>query len=134
MRAERSHRPGEIVLGPFEVATGAGEISAFAAAVGAPANPIPATFPIAWLSAPALKAALREAVGPDFLPVHESQSFDYVRPLVPGAALRLTAVARRESAPERLVVEAEATELSGAPALIMRAALRLVPLAGEEGA
>ncbi|MCB1535920.1 MAG: hypothetical protein KDJ44_14660 [Rhodoblastus sp.] len=134
MRAERSLRPGEIVLGPFEVATGASEVQAFATAVGARAGEIPATFPIVWLSAPALKAALREAVGPDFLPVHESQSFDYVRPLVPGAALRMSAVARRESAPERLVVEAEATEFSGARALTMRVALRLVPLGSGEGA
>ena len=41
MRAERSHRPGEIVLGPFEVATGASEVQAFATAVGARAGGAP---------------------------------------------------------------------------------------------
>lgn len=134
MRAERSHRPEETVLGPFEVATRSADIAGFAAATGAPAGEIPATFPIVWLSAPALKDALREAAGADFLPVHESQSFDYLRPLARDATYRLVAVARRESAPERLVVEASVTELSGAAALNMRAALRLVPLAGGEGA
>ena len=134
MRAERSDRPGEIVLGPYEVATDASAISAFAAATGAPAETIPATFPIVWLSGPELKAALRTAAGANFLPVHESQAFDYVRPLAAGARYTLTAVARRESGPERLVVEAAVVELSGAPALTMRAVLRLVPLAEGEGA
>ncbi|HMN73042.1 MAG TPA: hypothetical protein PKA55_14355 [Rhodoblastus sp.] len=134
MRAERSHGTGETVLGPFEVATGADEIAAFAAATGAPPGGIPATFPIVWLSAPELKAALRAAAGADFLPVHESQSFDYARSLAVGAAYRLTAVARRESAPDRLVVEAAVTEAAGAPVLTMRAVLRLAPLTLGQGA
>ena len=134
MRAERSHWPEEMVLGPFEVATDPAEIAAFAAAVGSGDGYVPPTFPIVWLSAPALKAALRDAVGPDFLPVHESQSFDYIRPLAAGAACRLTAIARREHAPDRLVVEASVADLAGAPVLTMRAVLRLVPLAGGQGA
>ena len=134
MRAERSHWPEETVLGPFDVATEPNAIAAFAAAIGMPPGEIPATFPIVWLSAADLKAALRAAAGDDCLPVHESQSFDYARPLIAGASYRLTAAARRETGPERLVVEASVLELSGAPALTMRAVLRLVPLAGGEGA
>jgi len=134
VRAERSHRPEETVLGPFEVATNPADVATFAAAVGAPAAEVPATFPIVWMSAPPLKAALREAAGPDFLPVHESQSFDWARPLVAGAAYRLSAVARRENAPERLVVEASIVEPSGDLVTTMRAVLRLVPLAGGQGA
>lgn len=130
MRAERWRQPEEIVLGPFEVAAGPAEIAAFAAAIGAPASDIPATFPVVWLSSPGLRAALRLAVGMDYLPVHESQSFDYARPLVVGAAYRLTAVARRENAPDRLVVEASVAEVAGAPVVTMRAVLHLVPLAG----
>lgn len=129
MRVEPAHGPEEEILGRFEVATGQSEIAAFAAALGAPADGVPATFPIVWLSSPKLKAALRAAVGADVLPVHESQSFDYVRPLAPGVRYALTAVARRETMPARLVVEASVADLSGAAALSMRAALRLVPLA-----
>ncbi len=134
MRAERSHRPEEMVLGPFEVATDPAAVAAFAAAIGAPAGQIPVTFPIVWLSAPDLKAALREAVGPDYLPVHESQSFAYLRALAPASAYRLTAIARRESGPERLVVEADVSDMAGAPVLTLRAVLRLVALAGGQGA
>jgi hypothetical protein len=134
MRAERSHWPEEVVLGPFEVAAGAADIAAFAAAVGGPATEPPPTFPVAWLSSPEMKAALRAAVGPDHLPVHESQSFDYARPLRVGAAYRLTAVARREGAPERLTVDVDVVETTGAPVVTMRAVLRLVPLAGGQAA
>ena len=65
--------------------------------------------------------------------MHESQSFDYCRPLVPGAAYRLTAVARRESAPERLTVVADVVQMAGAPVVTMRAVLRLAPLSGGQG-
>lgn len=134
MRAEPRRQSEETILGPFEVATGPAEIAAFAAAIGAPASDIPATFPVVWLSSPGLRAALRAAVGPDYLPVHESQSFDYARPLVVGATYRLTAVARRESAPARLVVAASVAEIAGTPVLTMRAVLRLAPLSGGQAA
>lgn len=134
MRAERSHRPEEMVLGPFEVATDPAAVAAFSAAIGAQPDQIPVTFPIVWLSAPDLKAALREAVGPDVLPVHESQSFAYARSLVAGAAYQLTATARRENTPERLVVEADVSDTAGAPVLTLRAVLRLVALAEGQGA
>ena len=55
-------------------------------------------------------------------------------PLAAGAACRLTAIARCEHAPDRLVVEASVADLAGAPVLTMRAVLRLVPLAGGQGA
>ena len=45
----------------------------------------------------------------------------------------LTAAARREAAPERLIVEADVTEPTGAPILSMRAVLRLVPLTEGQG-
>ena len=132
MRAEQSHRPEEMVLGPFDVAACPAEIAAFAMAIGARDDVVPATYPIVWLSSPELKAALRATAGPDYLPVHESQSFDYSRPLVPGAAYRLTAVARRESAPERLTVVADVVQMAGAPVVTMRAVLRLAPLSGGQ--
>ena len=75
---------GEIVLGPFEVAVDPARLADFAAATAAGGD-VPATFPAVWLSDPAVKDALRRAVGPGRLPVHESQSFDYSGPLAPGA-------------------------------------------------
>ncbi|MFO1166601.1 MAG: hypothetical protein U1E19_00525 [Rhodoblastus sp.] len=66
--------------------------------------------------------------------MNPSRSTTRVRALTPGAAYRLTAAARREAAPERLIVEADVSEPSGAPVLSMRAVLRLVPLTEGQGA
>jgi len=57
-----------------------------------------------------------------------------LRALAPASAYRLTAIARRESGPERLVVEADVSDMAGAPVLTLRAVLRLVALAGGQGA
>ncbi|MFV0280699.1 MAG: hypothetical protein ACK5JM_08050 [Rhodoblastus sp.] len=140
MGVERPLGPQETALGPFEALADPAAIAAFKAALDAPGAvldasgaEIPATFPIVWLSLPALKTALREAAGAGHLPVHESQSFDYAQPLVSGAAYRMSVAAQRENAPPRLVVEAKVADASGAKIVTMRAALRLVPLA-EGGA
>lgn len=122
----------EIVLGPFEVAAGPEAVAAFGAATGASGDRPAATFPIVWLSLPPLKQALNAAVGPGRLPVHESQSFDYERPLRPGETLALAGVARSERSPERLVVSVEAKGEDGRVALSMKSVLRVVALAGVE--
>jgi hypothetical protein len=122
----------EIVLGPFEAATGPEAVAVFVAATGASGDRPPATFPIVWLSLPELKQALNVAVGPGRVPVHESQSFDYERPLRPGEAVVLAGVARREHSPERLIVSVEAKGDDGRTALTMRSVLRVVELAGAD--
>ena len=118
-------------LGPFEVAADPAAIAALAAAVGAGGSMPSATFPASWLSLPKLGEALRAAIGPGYLAVHESQSFDYDRPLRAGGCYTLSASVRREAAPARLVIVARATETDGAVALTMRSVMRLVATAGE---
>ena len=118
-------------LGPFEVAADPAAITAFAAATGAGGSAPSATFPASWLSTPKLGEALRAAIGPDHLAVHESQSFDYDRPLRAGGCYILSASVQREAAPARLVIVARATEMDGAVALTMRSVMRLVSTAGE---
>jgi hypothetical protein len=129
---EQAGAPREIVLGPFDVAVDPVRLADFVAAVGG-AKGVPAAFPIVWLSEPVMKEALRAAVGPGRLPVHESQSFDYSEPLSAGRRYRLEAVARHESNPDRLVVESRITTLVGRLALAMRSVLRLVDLGERTG-
>ncbi|MDE2362065.1 MAG: hypothetical protein KGM42_05245 [Hyphomicrobiales bacterium] len=125
--------PGEFILGPIEAAADPAEIAAFRAALGSTAPEPPPTYPIVWLARPALRAALDRALGGRFLPIHESQSFDYERPLKAGGRYVLTGVARRESAPDRLILTAEAQEADGgAMAVRLRSVLRLVEIAGNE--
>ncbi len=130
MTAAPSDTAEEIVLGPFEVAARPDRIEAFRSATGGSGAAVPATFPIVWLSLPALNEALKAAVGPGRLPVHETQSFDYERPLKPGETFVLAGVARREPSPERLVVSVEARGADGHIALTMKSVLRVVAVAG----
>ena len=53
---------------------------------------------------------------------------------LPTQLMTLTATARRENTPERLVVEADVSDTAGAPVLTLRAVLRLVALAEGQGA
>ena len=131
MTAPSSVSTGETVLGPFEVVADPARIAAFAAATGAAGNDAPAAFPIVWLSEPALQAALRAAVGPEAVPLHESQSIELAAPIAPGATYRLSGVARRLAAPDRLEVLTRAETADGATAVAMRSLLRIV--AATEG-
>ena len=131
MPGRPSDRVGEIVVGPFEVAADPETVAAFAAAVDATGPEPPATFPATWLSLPRVKEALAAAIGPGHLPVHESQSFDYERPLRSGARYLLSATAWREEGPARLVFVAEAAEPDGRIAVAMRSVLRIVRI-GED--
>ena len=121
---------GDIPLGPFEVKADQGSISAFAAALGQAISDTPAIFPIVWLSAPALKQKLRSALGPGHLPIHETQSFDYEHPLTPGR-YRLSGVARRECAPDRLIVTMQAIDGGGRTTVVLRSVLRIVTVSGS---
>lgn len=131
MLVERNHPAEETILGPFEVEADPARVGAFAAAAGGAGAGVPAAFPIVWLAEPRVRTALGAAAGPNVLPVHESQSFDYARPILPGEKLRLTLVLRREASPDRLVAEAEVEDPAGARALSLRTVLRLFQIGGD---
>jgi hypothetical protein len=122
---------GDVALGPFEVVAEQDSIADFALAIGQQTSEPSATFPIVWLSLPALKQALRATLGAGHLAIHESQSFDYERPLTPGGRYMLSGVARRESGPDRLVVTVQAADEGGRIAVAMRSVLRIVAVSGD---
>jgi hypothetical protein len=118
----------EIILGTFEVSVKSEQVSTFVAATGGSQTEVPAAFPVTWLSMPVLREALLTAVGPGHVPVHEFQSFNYSAPLVRGANYYMSAVALRETAPDRIVIDAEVIGLDGVKTLTMRSTLRIVPI------
>lgn len=120
-------------LGPYVVGAGRAEVEAFAAATGAmPGDAVPATFAMRWLAAPEIRAALLAlAPEPDLVPVHESQSFEYLAPLVVGARYALALAARRESAPDRLIVAGTISDDEGAPHVRVETILRLFSTEAE---
>lgn len=114
-------------LGPFAVAATPSQIDAFRAATGLPPGAaVPLTFPMRWLAADAVRTALTSlAADADFVPVHESQSFDYAAPLASGTEYALNLLVRREVAPDRLVVEGTVEGTDGTPVARLETILRL---------
>ena len=122
--------------GPFRVRAEQAEIAAFALALavnGAGAersSGIPFTFPIRWLGLPAVREAIIRSVGePSGLLVHESQSFDYARPLEADRDYALDIEIRRDPVPpHRIVIHAAIHDLAGTPIVKLDSVLRAVAM------
>ena len=94
-------------IGTFAVSADADDVAAFRRAARLDeSDALPFTWPIRWMARPDIRAALTALVPePDLVPFHESQTFDYAAPLRAGTGYMLAVTARRDGAPERLVVE-----------------------------
>jgi hypothetical protein len=116
-------------LGPFAVRAGAGEAEAFGHETGAKGAPIPFTFPVRWLARPEIRAAAAGMIQEvAWVPIHESQSFDYRRRLETETDYRMRIDMRREAKPPRLILRAEITTQSGDLCLDMEMILRIVSM------
>jgi len=117
----------EAPIGTFAVSASAADVSAFCRAAHLPdGDALPFTYPIRWLARPEVRAGLTVLVPEsDLVPFHESQSFDYARPLRRETAYALAVTARREHAPERLVVAATISAEDGTVAATIETVLRL---------
>jgi hypothetical protein len=111
-------------LGPFVVRAEAGEADAFRREAGGRAGRIPFTFPVRWFAHPELRAAAARMMGEaGWVPIHESQSFDYRRPLESDVDYRMSVEMSREAKPPRLVLRAEV--VAGADELCLTAEMIL---------
>ncbi len=133
-----SDTPGEGVgaplrLEPLPVRTEADAVAAFAREIGTQASRVPFTFPIRWLAHPEIRAAAARIMGESgWIPLHESQSFDYRSALVVDADYRMQVEMRREARPPRLVVRSEVAAPDGGLCLTMETILRIVAPDGNE--
>jgi hypothetical protein len=132
--------PTEMRIGPFTVSADAAAAAAFRQATpqvaeADAASELPFTFPLRWLT----RAEIREAVaqlipseeGKTFLPLHESQSFDYAASLRPGADYCMTVDIRRDHQGAQLVLHSEIGPDAGVVHLRMDMVLRFVAI--EDG-
>jgi hypothetical protein len=120
-------------LGPFAVRTEEAEIEAFARATGGGVGRIPFTFPVRWLALPELRARAAEMMGEaDWVPIHESQSFDYRRPLESDSDYRMRVEMWREQKPARLILRAEIATSGDELCLSMEMILRIVTMDGAD--
>jgi hypothetical protein len=120
-------------LGPFVVRAEREETEAFGRVTGGKAGRIPFTFPVRWFARPELRAAAAGMMGEAaWVPVHESQSFDYRRPLESDRDYRMWVSMWREPTPTRLVLRAEIATEEDELCLSMEMILRIVTLSGAD--
>ena len=123
-------------VGPLTVQASAAEVEAFRGATfdGARDKAIPFTFPVRWLAHPMIRAAGAELGGTEpWVPIHESQSFDYDRPLQVDIDYRMTVEIIRETQPARLILHAEIGGMeNGAACLRLEMILRIIPTPSAE--
>lgn len=121
-------------LPPIQVRTAAEDVACFLAATPAPCGAgcfVPLTFPFRWMALPEVRSLICEVIGPGFLPLHESQSFLYERPLRVNAAYVLAIEACRSANPPRLTVRMAISSPEGEGCAELAAVLRIVPAFAE---
>jgi hypothetical protein len=125
--------PSTLKLGPFSVRATAQEVAAFRAETFAPADEaVPFTFPVRWFARPDIRAAAESLLGPEpSIPLHESQSFDYVSPLAIDTDYQMTVDITREYEPQRVILRADI----GNDAICLRSEmiLRIIPASAIAG-
>jgi hypothetical protein len=129
-------------LPEISVRTGSERVAAFKRATGGSAGrepadeaaaetldeaAVPLTYPFCWLTLAEVRPTLERMIGrPEFLPVHEAQSFDYEHPLALDADYRLAFTFRRTAEPARLTVNAEISTPHAQTCARFETVLRLV--------
>lgn len=117
-----------VSIGPIVVRTDAADVAAFASALGLEHGfgPVPLTFPIRWLSMPAIHSVLirrLELIGE--IVVQQSQTFTYQQRFAPDRDYSLTVEARRERTPtDRTLLHATVRDSEGAIVATLETLLR----------
>ncbi len=89
---------GERALGTFVVRATAAEAAAFQRETGGTGQGVPFTFPVRWLARPDFQAIAVDMIGDaSWVPIHESQSFDYRTPLASDTDYEMAVTMKRES-------------------------------------
>lgn len=113
-----------VTLG-LDVVADAGVLARFPGADRLPNGAVPATFPIVWLSDPAIRAAVERFAKAGEVAFHEEQTFEYSAGLECGASYGLVAEIERLEEPARIAISGR-VEREGETLLTMRTLLRLV--------
>ena len=125
----------ERALGTFVVCASTAEAAAFRRETGGTGQGIPFTFPVRWLARADFHAVAVEMIGDaNWVPIHESQSFDYRAPLAPDTDYEMAVIMKREIEPSRIVLTAQIGVLGEPSHLTMEMILRIIPLPAEQAA
>jgi hypothetical protein len=130
-----SNGPRRTSIGPLTVSADMAEARRFAKATAGQdesADELPFTFPLRWLATPAVRAVIAQLVTRNgetaFLPLHESQTFDYAAVLRPDTDYRMIVDIHRDPENPQIVLHAEIGPDETRIHLRMDMVLRLVPV------
>jgi len=123
---DKAAGPLSLRVGPLTVRADAADVAAFAQEAAAPIDgTVPFTFPVRWFSHPEIRAAGTKLVDCEaWVPIHESQSFAYDRPLATDINYQMTIDVIRELEPSRLILRAEIGDAD--PCLRAEMVLRII--------
>jgi len=109
------------------VRAAAAETEAFRSETTGRAGRVPFTFPVRWLTCPEIRAAAAQLIDEaNWVPIHESQSFDYQKPLAIEVDYRMKVEMLREAKPPRIILRAAIATLQDEPCLHLEMILRIV--------
>ncbi|MCL2453617.1 MAG: hypothetical protein FWD08_08275 [Alphaproteobacteria bacterium] len=120
-------------LTSIRVRTDRAEVAAFAGEIGCLGGPdfVPMTFPIRWLTQPDVRQAISQALGPGYLPVHEGQSFAYVKSLKIEHDYELAIRLKLSEKPSRLTLHMRVSDPQG-EVCTLETVLRIVPIGMDQ--
>lgn len=123
-------------VGPFTVRAGVAQVEAVRRATFGSAldKGVPFTFPVCWFAHPRIRAAGADLVGGEpWVPIHESQSFDYSAPLEVDVDYQMMVEIIRESSPSRLILRGEIGSMAAGSSIFLRMemTLRIIPTSTE---
>jgi hypothetical protein len=132
--------PTQMQVGPLTVKADAAHVAEFRRAtlcgdeVG---RILPFTYPVCWLATPEIRGAVTSLApvghGAELLPLHESQAFDYVEPLLADVDYFMNIDIHKEEQPLRLVLRATIGPTVDSVHLRMEMALRIFMADGNDG-
>lgn len=131
--AKQAPAPETKRIGPLSVRAGSAEVEAFRRETLAAGDGVPFTFPIRWFTHPEIRTAATAMLGSaPFVPLHESQSFDYEGEIALDHDYAMVVEIVREHNPARLILRAEIG--NERPCLKSEMILRIIPAAANEAA
>jgi hypothetical protein len=94
---------------------------------------VPVAFAFCWLTLPEVRAIIAKLIGPGRLPLHESQSFEVIEPLIPEISYKLELNFDVLETPPGLEVKGRVCRQDGFIILYQQTFLRLIPIAEAVG-
>lgn len=104
------------------------QIGDFKAATFDSSDAVPVAFAFCWITVPEVRAKIADMIGAGQVPLHASQSFESIAPVIPGSSYILDLCFSRIETPPGLAIKGQVSRPDGFIILYMQTLLRLLPV------